>query len=946
MPSSLSWSATGSSSGRSSSVYQKQHRTATLAGVARGSPLRSSTHSSSWGVESSGWDEHSAGGSRLSSTSCVDATIQGQHMYAQPILDVQCSSGNASAGGDRPALALASICTPRNLDPFGLLASSKRASEADVAGGDGGIAGSEALRLLVDLLLRQGGGRCYALAQLDELDGSQAAMALQLEVLNFIASAFGVPDSYPLLVPQLAEFHVHYHLLHFTRHYYKLPYAAGQTVAACSKGHIKVLLALCRHTGGANLIRRRFLQLRVLDFLMRELSLEHALLAKRHGQGSSSCATTPASTARSSVTSSVGVLTATGEGWTAAAHSDGVALRGEAEAAGGVLTERGLTGLLSSSLSSLSITRETEQEQQFSGVTHAPVAEEGTITAAANRTRQRGEPCSALSGGRTGSPPQQQQQQHVPPPAAEVPAAARPGAVEDAYSSQQTGGAAAAACSPHASAGNSMISSNAGSKVQLAVSAFAGNAQGSPARLGSVQSRVQKIEAAAAAARTTAAAAVKPQQQRRPGGCVVAVKIGANSAAACRVRPLRMPRPPIEPGPGVAVGLRFRSAASCLAVEGCGLSSSSSGGGGENCSFFIMESAEAGTAAPSSSRNHTDELQAINRLDFDCGRSEDLGSRSDSLSPGSPSPAHHAVAWKRLDSSSTERDTSMRLRSGVSGPPTVPRLAFGAPAVQAPAAAPAAAAAATSDDGDEDGSGSCSYRPGFDLEEDFERMMDAEEAGSQAGWELSSVNNYQQADEHIMESAEAGTAAPSSSRDLTDELHASNELDFDCGRSEDLGSRSDSLSPGSPSPAQHAVAWKRLDSSSIATDTRMRLRSGVPGPPAVPRLAFGAPAVPAPAAAPAAAAAATSDDGDEDGSGNCDYRPGFDLEEDFERMMDAEEAGSQAGCWELSSENEDSGSECSSLIAAGRDVFEEPEQQVPPRAASRCCRRCALLDRR
>jgi hypothetical protein len=61
-----------------------------------------------------------------------------------------------------------------------------------------------------------------------------------LQVLNFIAAAFDVPSSYPLRVPQLAEFYVHYHLLHFTRHYYKLPAAPGQTVAACSKGHIKV----------------------------------------------------------------------------------------------------------------------------------------------------------------------------------------------------------------------------------------------------------------------------------------------------------------------------------------------------------------------------------------------------------------------------------------------------------------------------------------------------------------------------------------------------------------------------------------------------------------------------------------------------------------------------------------------------------------------------------
>jgi hypothetical protein len=34
----------------------------------------------------------------------------------------------------------------------------------------------------VDLLLRQRGGRAYAVAQLDELDGSPAALPLQLEV--------------------------------------------------------------------------------------------------------------------------------------------------------------------------------------------------------------------------------------------------------------------------------------------------------------------------------------------------------------------------------------------------------------------------------------------------------------------------------------------------------------------------------------------------------------------------------------------------------------------------------------------------------------------------------------------------------------------------------------------------------------------------------------------
>jgi hypothetical protein len=49
-------------------------------------------------------------------------------------------------------------------------------------------------------------------------------------------------------------------------------------------------------------------------------------------------------------------------------------------------------------------------------------------------------------------------------------------------------------------------------------------------------------------------------------------------------------------------------------------------------------------------------------------------------------------------------------------------------------------------------------------------------------------------------------------------------------------------------------------------------------------------------------------------------------------MMDEEEAGMQ-GNWQFSSEYEDSGSECSSLIAAGRDVCDvEEEQQTPPAA--------------
>lgn len=41
---------------------------------------------------------------------------------------------------------------------------------------------SEVPKFLVELLMRQRSGRPYAVRQLDELDGSQAALPLQLEV--------------------------------------------------------------------------------------------------------------------------------------------------------------------------------------------------------------------------------------------------------------------------------------------------------------------------------------------------------------------------------------------------------------------------------------------------------------------------------------------------------------------------------------------------------------------------------------------------------------------------------------------------------------------------------------------------------------------------------------------------------------------------------------------
>lgn len=64
---------------------------------------------------------------------------------------------------------------------------------------------------------------------------------------------------------------------------------------------VQVLLALGSHAGGANLVRRRFLQLKVLEFLIRELSLEYSLHLGRHGglSGNTSICSTPQSSYRS-----------------------------------------------------------------------------------------------------------------------------------------------------------------------------------------------------------------------------------------------------------------------------------------------------------------------------------------------------------------------------------------------------------------------------------------------------------------------------------------------------------------------------------------------------------------------------------------------------------------------------------------------------------------------
>eukprot|EP00775_Hariotina_reticulata_P006738 gene6738-6958_t len=138
---------------------------------------------------------------------------------------------------------------------------------------------NDVIAILIDLMVRQRMGKAYVLQQLEELEGGQAALPLQLQILGFLATVLAVPNSTVVDTPGLAELYVHYHFVKFMRDYHTLALSGsqGKALAASCKAHIQVLLSLCLHTGGANLLRQRFVQLKVLEFLIRELSLEHSL---------------------------------------------------------------------------------------------------------------------------------------------------------------------------------------------------------------------------------------------------------------------------------------------------------------------------------------------------------------------------------------------------------------------------------------------------------------------------------------------------------------------------------------------------------------------------------------------------------------------------------------------------------------------------------------------
>jgi len=209
------------------------------------------------------------------------------------------------------------------------------------------------VQLLADELLRSKGGRPLAVRHLEDAAGGPGQQAVQAQVLEFIRVVAAATASPLLSSPQLADFYVHHHFLQFARLYHAalstaaasaaLPgnstapsgtiviassSCSGSALRAC-RSHLNVLFEMAARSSGGGGVRRRFLQLHVLDFLLRELSLEHSVRHQALISSRTPSTTTPASTARqlssrpSARAAGAGAEAAAG-GWSAGAPGSAV----------------------------------------------------------------------------------------------------------------------------------------------------------------------------------------------------------------------------------------------------------------------------------------------------------------------------------------------------------------------------------------------------------------------------------------------------------------------------------------------------------------------------------------------------------------------------------------------------------------------------------------------
>lgn len=90
----------------------------------------------------------------------------------------------SSRGSPRAVLQLACALPRVSLS----LSSLSGSTPGNSSGGGAGV-GSDVVKVLAELLLRQQGGRAFVIEQLEQLEGSQAAAPLQLEVSVSVSSS-------------------------------------------------------------------------------------------------------------------------------------------------------------------------------------------------------------------------------------------------------------------------------------------------------------------------------------------------------------------------------------------------------------------------------------------------------------------------------------------------------------------------------------------------------------------------------------------------------------------------------------------------------------------------------------------------------------------------------------------------------------------------------------
>lgn len=458
---------------------------------------------------------------------------------------------------------------------------------------------------------------------------------------------------------------------------------------------VKVLLALCRHTGGANLVRRRFLQLKVLDFLVRELSVEHNLKALQTGGFNSSCCSTPHSTAYSQASGRALAALAAASAWTARGLGSAAGVEEQEQAVPAhvvedhtALTERGLSGLLTSS---------------FSSVQPAEA--------------------SAVQLGRTEAWHLQQQELLA---AADI--AACTAADVSGSSLYPTSALACSSSSPVSAQGVVQLSPTSGQKGALQIQRQADKSLDivcTPVR-GSVLSAVRLFEAAAAAAAQSPPASVPAPAAGSPAGC------GQRSSK--QVAPVVAAATPTVTS---NLGYEQQACLSPVASQSPDAWSMSctAGVGTTEMTAGVLRNGGLVYEQPQLTGDASFDGQLIEAWEEQTGLAFAFNGLSREGSEVTAGEEEEGEGFEGLCEYGSTESLDGR-RSSQQG---VPRLALGGAALALQVTACPAGTGGLSarpDSARSEGS-AASYRPGLDLEEDFERLMSAEESGRQATFDFS-----------------------------------------------------------------------------------------------------------------------------------------------------------------------------------------------------------------